>query len=284
MGKRFDNLAVRFPKPEQNRDYVKTLRELSAATRQRAGQALSIVVDSLLNAIKQGVVKPARRGNQEYLPFRPIIFGGDDLTFVADGRLGLDLAQRYLREFTKENLDDQPVFARAGVAVVKTHFPFSRAYGLAEDLANNKENHRPDVTTLDWHFSTTGVIRSLDDIREQDYRARTGKSLLMRPVRVAPSPAPAGEWRTWDVFAKLVNRFNQDPWAGKRNKLKDLQTALRGGPDQVKLFLRNYRIDEDDMPPIDGSKDFQTMGWHNGSCGYFDALEALDFFINLEPK
>jgi hypothetical protein len=282
MGKRFEALAQEYASAQQNDAYVEALRNLSDAARTRARRSLTAVVDSLLETIRRGdVTVPERRGYR-YLPFRPIIFGGDDMTFVADGRLGLDLAARYLREFTKEDLDGKPVFARAGVAIVKTHFPFSRAYDLAEELAEGAR--QADATVLDWHFSTTGVIRPLHDIRDREYRARTGKSMLIRPVRVAPIPAPPGEWRTWDVFSKLVDAFNKNPWSGKRNKLKDLQTALRGGPEQVKLFRENYRIAERDMPAVDGLPDFQVSGWHGDSCGYFDALEALDFFIDLEPK
>ena len=32
-------------------------------------------------------------------PLRPIVFGGDDLTFVCHGRIGLALAARYLQYF-----------------------------------------------------------------------------------------------------------------------------------------------------------------------------------------
>jgi len=281
MGRRFDALAEEYASPKQNDDYLKALRRLSEATRQRAGKALGTIVDTLLDAINRKVLKTPERRGQRYLPFRPIIFGGDDMTFVADGRLGLELAAWYLQEFTKEPLDGKPVYARAGAAIVKTHFPFSRAYDLAEELSDHARH--PDGTMLDWHFSTTGVIRSLDDIRDQDYRSRAGKSMLMRPVRVAPLTGPAGTWQTWDNLVELIRAFRKDEWAEKRNKLKDLQTALRGESDQVKLFMRNYRIESKDMPAVAGLSGVRESGWNGNACGYFDALEALDFFIDLEP-
>lgn len=63
------------------------------------------------------------------VPFRPIINAGDDITFVAHGRLGFYLAELYLKEMLKKE-----IYACAGVAIVHTKFPFYKAYKLAEDL------------------------------------------------------------------------------------------------------------------------------------------------------
>jgi hypothetical protein len=37
-------------------------------------------------------VKLTLENDKYLLPFRPIVFGGDDVTFICDGRLGLSLA------------------------------------------------------------------------------------------------------------------------------------------------------------------------------------------------
>ena len=66
---------------------------------------------------------------------RALVFGGDDVTFVCDGRLGLSLATLYAREFAAETAkrpECGPLTARAGIAIVKTHYPFARAYALAD--------------------------------------------------------------------------------------------------------------------------------------------------------
>ena len=66
------------------------------------------------------------------------MYGGDDLTFVCDGRLGLDLAAFYLKEFSRGTIkvcgEDKSVDACAGVAIVPTKFPFASAYHFAEEL------------------------------------------------------------------------------------------------------------------------------------------------------
>jgi len=292
MGKRLDDIAAQYGNPAQNRNYINTLRAFSLSVRERAQIALNDTMDHLLAGLsKNTAFRSRRRGDTALLPFRPIVFGGDDVTFVCDGRLGLDLAAHYLQKFSGGKLADKKIaYARAGIAVVKSHFPFSRAYTLAEDLARSakhaiepckKLSGKESATVMDWHFSTTGVIRSLEDIRNQDYRARTGKSLLIRPISLEPQSAM---WRNWANFTSLVANFKGGTWAGKHNKIKDLQDALRGGPDDVALFCKKYRVGPKEMPPVAGKPRMQESGWENGECGYFDAIEALDFFVDLNPQ
>jgi hypothetical protein len=78
------------------------------------------------------------------LPFRPIILGGDDITFVCEGSLGIYLAQRFLNlyEMKSINFKDKKIIlkASAGITIVKTKFPFFKAYELAEELLSNAKN------------------------------------------------------------------------------------------------------------------------------------------------
>lgn len=320
MGQRFEGIADAFADPDSNgsyananQDYVNAVRALSQAIKYKARQALNATVDYLLASLGPdfkfgGVVStPLRERKTErvlLLPFRPIVFGGDDATFVSDGRLGLALAAYYLRALERGPLlpliqDGHPavgatppwggpLYARAGIAIVKTHFPFARAYDLADTLADHAKEEigqltiagEETATVMDWHFSTTGVIQELADIRAQDYKVTKSQPALMRPVRLT-APHGRREWRTWDGFTDLVAAFEKDPWTERRNKLKALRQALLRGEDAVRQFLANYRITQ--LPPIAGQPDMQAAGWQSGYCGYLDALEALDFFASLEP-
>ena len=297
MGKRFETLAEKHKTVLQNRQYITDLRALSDSVRVQAQKALVETVNFLIKGVINGEItiklKETRMKDKDgnwmdghLLPFRPIVFGGDDVTFVCDGRLGLMLAAKYLQAFTDGNLaDGKAVYARAGVAVVKTHFPFSRAYGLSEDLAGSAKQAIAELkldgddgaTVLDWHFSSTGIIRSLETIRMQDYLSRSGVSMLMRPIRI---DAHAGQWRSWETFQSTMKEFRAKEWAGKRNKIKDLQNALRGGSQDVSLFMKNYRIKG--LPDIPAQPGMKMNGWQmekgkDIACGYFDTLEAIDF-------
>lgn len=306
MGKRFEAIRSKHSTANQNDDYIAALTEFSLAVRRRAKRALSKTVDYLYAGSDTGekdgrfggiVRTPTNRQGKPVLPFRPIVFGGDDITFVCDGRLGLDLAAYYLNQFceeghTGEALEGGRVYARAGVAVVKTHYPFSRAYDLAEALAAQAKKaiqvldpqEKPEdsrATVMDWHFATTGMMYEIKEIRKREYRSNNGRSMLMRPVTLEEN---ATIWRTWQNFSEIADNFQNDKkWKGMRNKVLALRDALRQGETAVQLFIATHD-QVNALPSIDGLKEMEKLGWQDNQCGYFDAIEAIDFFVSLDRK
>jgi len=217
-------------------------------------------------------------------PVRPIVYGGDDVTFVCNGQLGLSLAEIYMREFTRQTTDEKlcgvSIHTGAGVCIVKVHYPFRRAYKLSEALTGSAKSSLGDdkhnASAIDWHISATGLGGDVGSIRKREYTVKQG-SLLMRPVRLDRN----SEWRTLENFNRLVARFNYDTdWAGRRNKLKELREVLRGGIEVVELFLRTSGIS---LPVLDESKsDLHEKGWKDRRCVYFDAIEAMDHHFLLK--
>jgi hypothetical protein len=312
MGQRVQRLEADFPAPDQNRAYITALRAFSAAIETAAGQALDALAGRLLehwsiteDTREEAIIGKTQRQPQDawtalnavvmardkkpphkpYLPFRPLVFGGDDLTFVTDGRLGLSLAAAYLQTFAQAiTAQGNPYLndlqASAGVAIVKTHYPFARAYELAVDLCRNaKEQYRREYAALDWHIAATGLFGNIQEIRQRQYTVRDGH-LEMRPLLCQARP---GHWRTWDGFSDVARELWLEPdWADAHNKVLDLREALRAGPHGVVHFRRTYELAE--LPLLaSGIQALQTTGWDGaGRCGYFDAVEALDFFLPLE--
>ncbi|MDX9955151.1 MAG: hypothetical protein RBT75_13690 [Anaerolineae bacterium] len=290
MGERIQALAG-----ATDETYAEALKAFSDSVRTAAGIALNSTVNLLLQNIvevegEDGKIREAiagrvpcpEKGGIIHLPFRPIVFGGDDVTFVCEGRLGLALAAHYLRVFSAQSLSDKELaHARAGVAVVKSHYPFSRAYELAEDLAASAKRYISETklrfTALDWHFAVGGLVLPLSEIREREYTVSAGK-LLMRPLSLTPI---TNDGRSWDTFTSIMAEFNGDMWADKRNKIKALREALREGPQSVERFLALY-TDRTPLPEIKALPSMAKQGWQGSRCGYFDAIEALDFFIPLE--
>lgn len=289
MGKRIEKIGKDYARPDQNAQFILALRNWSRQVSQATTHALQATVVALLSA-DGDVGKIAFTPDKQRLRFRPIVFGGDDVTFVCEGRLGLSIAAKYLAELHKQSLADQnPFYARAGVAVVKTHFPFSRAYDLATALCASAKDYikarqeppynEPDVTALDWHFAVSGLVLNLQHIRAREYTVPAG-SLLLRPLRINdPRQDPVHAWTT---FTRLANTFvKHADWAGRRNQVKALRDALRAGSAATEQFLLAHDLAQ--LPELDPSRpDFQKQGWHGNECGYFDAIEAMDFFVPLE--
>jgi hypothetical protein len=299
MGKRFETLIDQFPRPDQNRACLDALRALSVAVDCAGRTALQGTVDRMIHAFAAGNASEEmkrflsglqRRNGKWVLPIRPIVYGGDDVTFVCDGRLGLALAAIYLDEWeqaTAANADVGKAYACAGVAIVKTHYPFVRAYTLCEDLCKRakvilKDLKRSDTSALDWHFAMSGITGSTREIRRREYQVSIDgkeKPLVMRPVALR-SPGLEQSWRSWETFERVTRTFNEEPyWKDRRNKVKALREVLRDGPRATQHFRHAYNLK--DLPTIDvQNQDLQRTGW-NDRCGYFDAIEAMDFYMPL---
>lgn len=283
MGKRFDCYGK---SQRSNRDFIVAMRRLSWGVNQAASQAIAAVGKLVIDSIEKGQISI----KENYLPFRPIVYGGDDVTFVCDGRIGLPLAVKFLKEFeerTKSLADGNgKATACAGIAIVKTHYPFSRTYELCEALCSsakkfvreetdNYSERKPIFSALDWHIAASGLSGSISEIREREYQ---GGKLTTRPMR---SHEYGNNWLTLTDFAEVIRTFNEEePWKDKRNKVLALREVLREGRTATEQFLNTYGIGE--LPAFPkASSSLRKQGWDRGRCRYFDAIEAMEFYIPL---
>lgn len=302
MGQRFQD----FGKETSNREYINRMRSLSDSVNAAGVIALKAVAKTVVDSIQndndvdaegkpikvfKGKTQQFQIYQNKYLPFRPLVYGGDDVTFVCDGRIGLELAALYLKAFEQQPVaDNKPLTACAGVSIVKVHYPFARSYELAEALCKSAKKiakfesdsgkRSNSLSALDWHLAATGLSGSIASIREREYQVSAGK-LTLRPVLLQ---AATGEWRTWEYFVQIVEEF-QKKWGDRQNKVMALREVLRQGPEATEQFLHVYR--QGVLPPyseeIGQQRDgFSQKGWLNGICGYFDPIEAMEFYFGLE--
>lgn len=287
MGKRVEAIAARHRTPAQNRDYIDAIRNFSRRLGAAATTALRKVVDLMADALRADADLADR--HRRNFPLRPIVFGGDDVTFVCHGRYGLSLAVCYLEAFeeatqTDPAFDHKPAHACAGVAVVKAHYPFARAYRLSEQLCHSAKEmlaqQNIEGSALDWHVAMSGITGSLGEIRAREYTVQSG-CLHMRPVLLRRSASVP--WRTWPVFKAILDAFvdEQGAWSGRRNKVKALREALRGGKDAVVDFLHTFQLEA--LPKADSANEmgYEKIGWVGNCCVYFDAIEMIDLFVDL---
>ena len=139
MGRRFERAAKDSPAT-----HALLSTQVKIAGRQTLRVGLSWVLDRLagITNTNRGGFGLHKQGEALCFPVRPIVYGGDDITLVCDARIALDLAAELLRawnEVTKA-LDRGPAHACAGVALVKAHYPFHRAYRLSEELCRSAKD------------------------------------------------------------------------------------------------------------------------------------------------
>jgi len=300
MGKRIKELGE---KAEDDRQYIQDLRALSKKINDISLSALQSVVSLVVQAVKNEAIpsefvkdKNGRKTEQKYLPFRPLVFGGDDVTFVCNGLIGVSLAVAYVETFEEEakKAEEKDFHASAGIAIVKMHYPFARAYKLAEELTASakgkvrelfpkkeeeyKEGEQRDCSALDWHFAQSGLSGSLENIRKQEYHSDDGKPIYLRPLALS-----FGE-TNWQNVKHVILKLNNE-WADKHNKVLGLREPLRKGADAAEIFIHDFDLftDKVKLPDIAGEV-AQKTGWKDDVCYYFDAIELLDHYVALDKE
>lgn len=223
-----------------------------------------------------------KAGEKLFLPLRPILLGGDDLTFVCDGRIALDLAATALAQFENATIPHLPgsVRACAGVALIKTHTPFARAYDLAENLCVSakkylRDENLPDDSALDWHIGFSSPTETLSDLRRRQY---AGDTLTCRPYRLGRSPE-LGTWK-WltDVMLGTQGNGFHGVWRDHRSKLKALREIVGDGSQAVEEAMKAWQIVHRNLVLPDGMQN----GFIGPRTPLLDAIELLDIHFSLD--
>ncbi len=264
-----------------NVDFLHHIRAFSASVAHLSRNVLKETLQYLQKALPR-LEDDLSWEDEKIFPLRPIVYGGDDLTFVCDGRLGLDLAAFYLKEFSKGTIkvcgEDKSVDACAGVAIVPTKFPFARAYHFAEELCGEAKSHRrkasdPTGSWLDFQIIQEGITRSISELRAAQYYSLEGQKLHQHPYQVPEK---------WDDFVAILKEFQSPKWP--RSRAKGLLQALTQGPTATQRFVKGTQWRDLKLP----SSSVSDTGWTGGDVSdrttpYFDPLEALDFYLEAKP-
>ncbi|NWJ95671.1 MAG: hypothetical protein HXX20_07810 [Chloroflexi bacterium] len=266
-----------------DQNLVVELRNFSKLIREVSQEALEATLEDLVRALpaleKKGLqlakVRDKKTGKptgKHYFPLRPLIYGGDDLTFVCEGRIGLTLAACYLSHFNQ--LKNGRFSACAGIAIARTHFPLTRAYQLSEKLCSNakkasRQSGEEKSSWLDFQILLGGLTGTLEQLRHD-----TSK-LYRRPWRVEPSTRK--DEQSWSRFREAIAIFqNSERWS--RSQVKDLRVALAAGPDATGRFLEQSTLRGRELPEWPG---IQKNGWSGSKTPFYDPIEALDFYLTL---
>lgn len=207
-------------------------------------------------------------GARWYLPVRPIIIAGDDITFVCEGRLGVHLAKKMVDLLQQSELSIQSC---AGVAVVKAKYPFARAYHLAEELtlaAKAKSKEQNGASYLDFIISSSGFSGSLPHIRDQQFKNADGVDFHFGPYRLDGEDSD-------DSFALLHKRISDFANNGKwnRTKVMALREALFQDEGRQGLFLQKATAD--------GLYERDEKLYQDQKTLDFEAIELLDFYPQI---
>jgi hypothetical protein len=204
------------------------------------------------------------------LPIRPLIIGGDDITFVCEGRLGVHLAEKLLHFMSTTAINGQTIAACAGIAIVHTKYPFYKAYQLTEELTKKAKQKSRDNgdSWLHYMISTSGFSGSYDMINRDQFTIRSSES-GERTLKYGPYCLSEVGKRP---ISKLKSGMKALLEIWPRNKQKELRDILRKDQASEDYFLAEIKARQLRLP--DGSEKI----WDNKETPYYDMVELLDFY------
>lgn len=261
-------------------------QKLDLATKEAANQAFIVV----FNKFK----------DKRIIPIRPVVLSGDDMTVIIRGDLAIDYAKAFISAFedkTKEHLGEilkgKQVFAEdkdyltacAGIAFIKSSYPFFYGYQLAEDLCgeakkDTKAIYGADTNNLPpscmmFHKVQDSYIFDYRDIVERELTAKgDGLSFKAGPYYIHPQDSK----RTIDDLINASELLNSENGDGIKSGIRNwisLRLEDKSKADQRKDRMLQIFKDEAAIKLLTNED--------NNSCIAYDVL-AYYTILNQQTK
>ncbi|MHA1284124.1 MAG: Cas10/Cmr2 second palm domain-containing protein [Promethearchaeota archaeon] len=257
------------------------IRNLSSSIKEATLNAFKEMLKTLIQAIENGRISEIsnfelkkNKKNRLILPFIPIIIGGDDITFVCNGKLALFLTEKFIENFIKQTASDgKKLTACAGISIVKTKYPFFKAYSISRDLlkfSKKQSREQENSCYLDFFVSSGGFSGEYEDILKNNFQTIEGL-LHFGPYRLNCNHSM--EVKCFLNLKNFINIFKEWP----RNKLMEFRELLFDTKEKAKRYIEKLKVNNIYLPKISG-KSFHNEIWENKETPYFDAIEILNFY------
>jgi len=283
-------------------ELLKGWRDKSKALADLAEQPIKAIIGSLdiregqvvLGDRKQWEATLKSAGEGSYLPLRPLVMGGDDLTIVCEGAIALPLVLSLLQQFEEHSksaaeklgkTDGDGLTACAGVAIVKKHYPFAKAYELSEQLMKEakKKARKAPGSYVDFEVVTATQHTAPDRARSQPGVGVTkdaeGLRLTRRPYSLTDFDRLLKD--AWDIHARLPSRQVRaiadaacESKAAANSALKHLLSQLGRGLSGLRKPLS-----ADDVRKL--LNDWGCLGdsvFDDNATAWLDLIEVSRFF------
>jgi len=261
-------------------DTLNKLRCLSKKMTETVKASLDFALSNLIDLIEKGKLKNAgivlkKPKKKTILPIRPIVIGGDDITFVSEGRIGLYLVEQFFHKYSEFKFEDNQNFsASAGISIVKTKYPFYRAYKLAEELCNEakkKARENPGSSYIDFFVSSGGASGEIEEIRKKRFITSFGNLHF--------GPYVFGEIDEENSIKNLKNGIRHFQNFPKTKLMQLRDTIFNSTEEECKAFVNELEKKGYSLYKIKNRK-YHEQIWQDNNTPYYEIIEIIDFYPN----
>lgn len=265
MGNKFTKLSNSYKgkidkDKTQNKNYLEAYKNLSRE------------IDKAYKAAFKKIIENSK-DEEGYSSIRPIIVAGDDITFVSSAKDAIRLTKIFIDEINKKQVfignEKISLNAAAGIAFIKSHYPFDRGYDLAEELTANCKSvlkkDDEDASMIDWHIVQGEENGSINFMRDEHYRNGVLK-LNLRPLYLNKNVL-----NNYKNFKNTLEVIQNKEIA--RSKLKGLRAEYKKGIQSVRIYMNYYGLNK----YLDYVNEIQVKdGIYENRAMFYDAIELMD--------
>ena len=198
-------------------------------------------------------------GWKDAIPIRPIVLGGDDMTVIIRGELAIEYVTEFMHKFEKyssegelksilEKAGMKRLTACAGVAFIKSSYPFYYGYALAEQLCKYaKKETVTGTSSLMFHKVQDSFIKDYEDIKLRELKTINGNSLCFGPYYLNEREGKEGYY-TIEKLNALSMQLIEDKNEGMKTGIRQWLTLMH--EDEAKADQRLKRL-----KTLNGNKD-----------------------------
>lgn len=216
--------------------------------------------------------------SNKVLPIRPIVIGGDDLTILCRGDHAVKFVKAYLEAFEKETAikTGHQLTACAGIAYVKSSYPFYYGYDLAEELCgyakkDAKSDEMKNVnkglapSCLMFHKVQSSFVEDYNTIIKKELTA--GKTLLsFGPYYLSKQ---ANRW-TIEQLTDMVKELSKESNNRIKTAIRQWLTLMHDDASAAEQHTKRVNT-------INGNNELynKATAIDNGRCHAYDILSLL---------
>ena len=211
------------------------------------------------------------------IPIRPIVLGGDDLTVICRADIALDYVTTFMAEFERQTEHmGRKLTACAGIAYIKSSFPFYYGYELAEALCSVAKkdakafNASLAPSCLMFHKVQDSFVEDYNDIVLRELTPQKYVSLKFGPYYLQPQ---SNRW-TISKLREETAKIASDDCNPIKSSLRQWLTLLND--NVAKAEQKRLRII--DVADSEEQKSYvreMTQAREQDGCKYYPVYDVL---------
>lgn len=254
--------------------------------------------------------------DNDIIPIRPIVLGGDDLTVICRADIALEYVKTFIEEFEHEtnvilgNIitnanDGEGVFTKgevrdrltacAGIAYVKSSYPFYYAYELAEALcgrAKKDAKNSPEVKDGDalppscimFHKVQDSFVQDYESIVKRELTSKDGVKFEFGPYYIHDKDAKDKHKYQVETLLTYQQLLDSDAGNAVKSHLRNWLSLLMDNPGLAKqklIRLKSLFEKNDELSAM--IDDCTNLEKWNNSTSVYDIL-ALHVLLTQDTK